>query len=201
MDIHDVLREVNITDDYVAFWGSVFSNFYPCDIHVTEDWWGKPIDIHFSSSEQYFMWLKATEFDDHETAEKILKAKTPKEAKKLGRQVNNFDDEEWREVREAAMWNAVWLKFSQNEDLGKIITDPMFSGKSFVEGSPVDKIWGVGLVWNDPKIAVSVYIEHGGFGADMAAPIAGLIIEAYLKGKLSPSSSAKAKQLTAKKTR
>jgi penicillin-binding protein 2 len=54
---------------------------------------------------------------------------------------------------------------------------------------------------NDPKIAVSVYIEHGGFGADMAAPIAGLIIEAYLKGKLSPSSSAKAKKLTAKKTR
>lgn len=153
MDIYDVLKEVNITDDYVAFWGSVFSNFYPCDIHVTEDWWGNKIDIHFSSSEQYFMWLKATEFADYETAEKILKAKTPKEAKKLGREVKNFDDEEWREVREAAMWNAVWLKFSQNEDLKKIITDPIFSKKSFVEGSPVDKIWGVGLIWNDPKIA------------------------------------------------
>ena len=113
---------------------------------VTEDWWGNDVDIHFSSSEQYFMWLKATEFDDHETAEKILKAKTPKEAKKLGREVKNFDDEEWREVREAAMWNAVWLKFSQNEDLRRIITDPIFSKKSFVEGSPVDKIWGVGLV-------------------------------------------------------
>ena len=153
MDIYDVLKEVNITDDYVAFWGSVFSNFYPCDIHVTEDWWGNNVDIHFSSSEQYFMWLKATEFDDYETAEKILGAKTPKEAKKLGREVKNFDDEEWCEVREAAMWNAVWLKFSQNEDLKKIITDPIFSKKSFVEGSPVDKIWGVGLVWNDPKIA------------------------------------------------
>jgi ribA/ribD-fused uncharacterized protein len=47
----------------------------------------------------------------------------------------------------------VWLKFSQNEDLKKIITDPIFSRKSFVEGSPVDKIWGVGLAWNDPKIA------------------------------------------------
>jgi ribA/ribD-fused uncharacterized protein len=152
---YDVLKEVNITDDYVAFWGSVFSNFYPCDIHVTEDWWGNKIDIHFSSSEQYFMWLKATEFADYETAEKILKTKTPKEAKKLGREVKNFDDEEWHEVREAAMWNAVWLKFSQNEDLKKIITDPIFSRKSFVEGNPVDKIWGAGLVWNDPKIADS----------------------------------------------
>ena len=51
------------------------------------------------------------------------------------------------------MWNAVWLKFLQNEDLKKIITDPIFSKKSFVEGSPADKIWGVGLVWTDPKIA------------------------------------------------
>ena len=150
---YDVLKEVNITDDYVAFWGSVFSNFYPCDIHVTEDWWGKPIDIHFSCSEQYFMWLKATNFKDDEIAEKIVKAKTPQEAKKLGRQVKNFDDAEWCEIREAAMWNAVWLKFSQNEDLKKIITDPIFAKRHFVEGSPVDIIWGVGLVWNDPKIA------------------------------------------------
>ena len=46
-----------------------------------------------------------------------------------------------------------------------------------------------------PKIAVSVYIEHGGFGADMAAPIAGLIIEQYLKGTLSPKSEAQAKRI------
>ena len=150
---YDVLKEVNITDDYVAFWGSVFSNFYPCDIHVTEDWWGKPIDIRFSCSEQYFMWLKATHFGDDEIAEKILKAETPQEAKKLGRQVKNFDDADWCEVREPAMWNAVWLKFSQNEDLKKIITDSIFAKRHFVEGSPVDRIWGVGLVWNDPKIA------------------------------------------------
>lgn len=33
---------------------------------------------------------------------------------------------------------------------------------------------------NNPKIAVSVYIENGGFGATAAAPIASLIIEQYL---------------------
>jgi penicillin-binding protein 2 len=47
-----------------------------------------------------------------------------------------------------------------------------------------------------PKIAVSVYVEHGGFGSDMAAPMAGLIIEEYLKGKLSKTSEAKAKKLS-----
>lgn len=48
---------------------------------------------------------------------------------------------------------------------------------------------------NEPKIAISVYIEHGGFGADIAAPIAGLVMEKYLKGKLSPKSQAMAKRI------
>jgi len=51
---------------------------------------------------------------------------------------------------------------------------------------------------NEPKIAVSVYVEHGGFGADLAAPMAALIIEQYLKGKLSTQSEARAKRLEAK---
>ena len=51
----------------------------------------------------------------------------------------------------------------------------------------------------NPKIAICVYVEHGGFGADLAAPMAGLIIEQYLKGKLSDASKAKAKQITQKK--
>lgn len=32
----------------------------------------------------------------------------------------------------------------------------------------------------DPKIAIAVYVENGGFGATYAAPIAGLMIEKYL---------------------
>ena len=51
----------------------------------------------------------------------------------------------------------------------------------------------------EPKIAVSVYVEHGGFGADLAAPMAGLLIEAYLKGQLTPASEARAKRIAAKK--
>ena len=49
----------------------------------------------------------------------------------------------------------------------------------------------------EPKIAVSVYVEHGGFGADMAAPMAALIIEQYLKGALSKKSEATARRLAA----
>ena len=47
----------------------------------------------------------------------------------------------------------------------------------------------------EPKIAVSVYLEHGGFGADLAAPMAARIIEPYLKGELSKKSEAEAIRL------
>ncbi len=38
----------------------------------------------------------------------------------------------------------------------------------------------------NPKIAIAVYIENGVWGAKYAAPIASLIIEKYLKGKIAP---------------
>jgi penicillin-binding protein 2 len=45
-----------------------------------------------------------------------------------------------------------------------------------------DHAWFVGYApYDDPKIAVAVIVEHGGFGASAAAPVAGRIIETYLK--------------------
>lgn len=135
---------VNITDKYVAFWGSVFSNFYPCKFKIN--------GLLFYNSEQCFMWQKAMHFNDQETAEKILHTIQPVKAKGLGRQVKNFDQKSWEDFRELAMYNAVYAKFSQNQDLRDIITAEEFDGKSFVEGSPEDCIWGVGIEWNDPEI-------------------------------------------------
>jgi penicillin-binding protein 2 len=37
---------------------------------------------------------------------------------------------------------------------------------------------------NDPKIAIAVFIENGGFGGSAAAPAAGLMMERYLRGKV-----------------
>lgn len=45
---------------------------------------------------------------------------------------------------------------------------------------------------NNPKIAIAVYVENGGFGADFGVPIGALMIEQYLRGSLSPHSEAKA---------
>ena len=42
------------------------------------------------------------------------------------------------------------------------------------------------------KIAVAVYVENGGWGADYGVPIGGLIMEQYINGKLSEASMKKA---------
>ena len=43
-----------------------------------------------------------------------------------------------------------------------------------------------------PKIAVAVYVENGGWGADYGVPLGSLIMEQYINGKLSPGSEARA---------
>ena len=45
---------------------------------------------------------------------------------------------------------------------------------------------------NDPKIAVAVYVENGGWGATYGVPFGGLLMEQYLNGGLSEASERKA---------
>ena len=45
---------------------------------------------------------------------------------------------------------------------------------------------------DDPKIAVAVYVENGGWGATYGVPFGGLIMEQYINGKLSEASESKA---------
>lgn len=47
----------------------------------------------------------------------------------------------------------------------------------------------------DPKIAVAVYVENGGWGATYGVPIGALIMEKYLNGSLSAESELKAQDI------
>lgn len=123
--------------NYVFFWDGWLSNFYPCKIVFNNK--------VFCSSEQLFMYLKATFFKDYDIANQILKAKTPKEAKKLGRKIKDFEEEAWKEVREEKMEQTVKAKFDQNPELKSLLLSSEFDGKTFVEASPYDRIWGIGF--------------------------------------------------------
>ena len=48
---------------------------------------------------------------------------------------------------------------------------------------------------HNPKIAIAVYVENGGFGATYGVPIGALLMEQYLNGKLSEESEKKAKEI------
>ena len=50
---------------------------------------------------------------------------------------------------------------------------------------------------NDPKIAICVYAENSGFGATVAVPVGAIMIEKYLRGKLSGSGEARANSMSA----
>lgn len=52
---------------------------------------------------------------------------------------------------------------------------------------------------NNPKIAIAVYVENGGFGAHYGVPIGALMIEQYLTGHLSEASKAKADEFQHKR--
>lgn len=127
---------MKITDKYVFFWGGIYSNWY-----ITEF---KLKGVTFNCSEQYMMYEKALFFGDLNNAKKILKSNSPKEQKKLGREVKNFDADKWDRICKEKVYEACYAKFSQNKILNNQI---LLDGKNrcFVEASPYDKIWGIGM--------------------------------------------------------
>ncbi len=77
----------------------------------------------FASCEQYMMYRKGMLFEDPETAEEIMQAKTPKAQKALGREVSGFTDTVWCSNRELIVVDGNWYKFTNpvggSEDLKK----------------------------------------------------------------------------------
>lgn len=152
--------------DFLGFWGNkndtkeekTFSNFYKSKFTVDIF---KNRQHTFECSEQYFMYRKAIEFEDYETAEKILaNGLSPSEYKSFGRMVKNYDDKKWNEIRYGVMIDGLRHKFNQNETLKQYLLKT--GNKIIVEASPVDTIWGVGLakvnkqgipnnIWKNPS--------------------------------------------------
>ena len=140
---------MRVTNKHIFFWGEWPSNWFPCRFTLEQN--GKKLE--FFNSEQYFMWMKAKTFKDETIAMQILlDGHNPKAAKSLGRKVKNYDDKVWNEKRYDVMVEANMLKYSQNEDLKEKLLDGKLKGKGYVEASPIDHIWGIGLHEKDPLI-------------------------------------------------
>ncbi|DBA02104.1 TPA: hypothetical protein N0F65_011171 [Lagenidium giganteum] len=122
-----------------------FSNFYPCKFADDQ---GRL----FHSSEHYFMKRKQELFDpnNEELAQAIMTAKTPAAVKKLGRQVRNYDDAVWSDVRLSVMVDGLKLKFGTNAKLMETLLAT--KDKRLYEAAPRDAIWGIGLGVEDVRL-------------------------------------------------
>lgn len=103
----------------------------------------------FSSMEQYMMYHKAEYFHDKDIARRILKTKDVATIKKLGRQVSNYNENQWNGVRQLIVYEGLFAKFSQNKHLrDKLLST---SDSVLAECAVHDTIWGIGLSMTDPN--------------------------------------------------
>lgn len=133
---------MRITNKHVFFWNGIYSQWHKAQMTIG--------GIEYNSCEQYMMHQKALLFDDEIIADLIMQEKNPKEQKKYGRQIRNFDKAIWEKNCLAIVFEGNLAKFSQNPELKAEMLST--GNKIFVEASPLDHIWGIGLDENAENI-------------------------------------------------
>ena len=131
---------------FLYFWG----HQPPADGRIGKScfsqWYEAPFTAggeHYRTAEHFMMAEKARLFGDQATRAAILQARTPGEAKKLGRQIAAFDEDTWLRERFLVVVNGNLEKFSQHAALREFLLQT--GERVLVEASPVDSIWGNGL--------------------------------------------------------
>lgn len=120
----------------------MFSQWYPCRFNVE--------NVAYNCAEQYMMAGKAIIFRDWITLCDIMMEDDPREQKKLGRGVRNFDNDTWLANARDIVYQGNLAKFSQNEYLRSKLLET--GDAILVEASPYDKLWGIGIGEDHPDI-------------------------------------------------
>jgi len=134
---------MRITDTHVYFFApsDIFSNHYEYSF-IYEG-------IEFKHIEQFMMYKKAILFKDFEIAIQILKTDSPRECKKLGRNVKQFSEEIWNVYKYDIVKEGCKQKFLEEPLKSELL---QHKNKKLVEASPYDLVWGVGLSEDDDNI-------------------------------------------------
>lgn len=147
-------QENNENLKFIYFWGN--ENKYNEDVgkFCFSQWFESHFivdNITYKTSEHWMMAQKAKLFNDQVTFTKIISCKKPGEAKELGRQVLNFDEEIWNNNRFEIVKSGNIHKFSQNKKIEEYLKKT--GDRILVEASPVDVIWGNGLSQDSKNIS------------------------------------------------
>lgn len=131
-------------EQFIFFWHGIFSQWHESDFVIE--------GLEYNTAEQYMMASKARVMGDDETLSKILKEENPRNQKKLGREISNFDSDKWNAVARDHVFVGNYAKFSQNLKLRNALLETQ--GTTLVEASPFDKIWGIGMKADDPRALI-----------------------------------------------
>ena len=131
---------------YLFFWGDQPRKDGVITKSCLSQWWLADFmvaDVTYRSTEHWMMAEKARLFNDEQALTRILAAKSPAEAKKLGREIDSFVPEVWEAHKVEIVTNGNLHKFSQHPELSRFLLAT--NDRVLVEASPVDTIWGIGL--------------------------------------------------------
>lgn len=148
-----LIQNDELQPKWLFFWGHTPPKDGSISKTCFSQWWqGHSFEVegdNYLTAEHYMMARKAKLFGDNEMLAKILQCNHPSEAKKLGRQVKNFDPKVWgQECIEIVVQGNV-AKFSQHPELNEFLMNT--GERILVEASPRDLIWGIGLGKDNPK--------------------------------------------------
>lgn len=131
---------------YLLFWGHRPERDGRIGAGALSQWWPARFTVDgvtYPTAEHWMMAGKARLFGDEEIVPRILKSRTPAEAKKLGRLVRGFDEARWAEARFELVTQGSVAKFGQDEALLAYLLGT--GQRVLVEASPLDRVWGIGL--------------------------------------------------------
>ena len=136
---------------YLFFWGDQPSRDGAITKSCLSQWWLADFvvaGITYRSTEHWMMAEKARLFGDEKILAEILAAKSPAEAKKLGREIQDFEPETWEAHKVEIVLAGNLHKFGQHPNLARFLLST--NDRVLVEASPVDTIWGIGLSADAP---------------------------------------------------
>lgn len=98
--------------------------------------------ISFNCAEQFMMYCKAARFHDVSTQDLILATSSPKEQKRLGKNVSGFTNESWDQIKSTVASMGNKAKFGQNAHLGRKLLST--GDRLLCEAASKDRVWGIG---------------------------------------------------------
>lgn len=137
--------------ELVPFFGSTPISNEQVDTSCLSNWFFTPVYLTMYEQTNYFitvehamMFAKACMFNDRRAMRLIQLSQHPSIAKKIGRRVEGYNEQLWSERRYDIVKGIVRSKFEMNKTLRKFLLSHSVN-TVFVESSPYDRIWGVGM--------------------------------------------------------